>query len=232
MNRLSEIRSVLWEERQKSSHDNDPLSFSKSILSPISKLTISPLDTDRSSEIANVLERRKNSHSNDSLSSLQSMPLAASKSIFQLVVSETSMEIPTLYNSNKYEDMPPLTISIDHRGRAVFTMKNGSKQDLKDILSVMENRVISIKSTFHNKLINILIDTKCDIIYVSSRITLHNEWKKVHNLKMHGFNREIIKCLTKANIKWKMDDISSIWKNAWILPTMTYDIINTNWIEK
>jgi hypothetical protein len=53
--RLSEIRSVLQEEKRKSSHGNDSLSFSKSILSPVSKLTILPSDTDRLSEMVSVL---------------------------------------------------------------------------------------------------------------------------------------------------------------------------------
>jgi hypothetical protein len=151
----------------------------------------------------------------------------------QLVVSETSIKTLVSYNSNEYEDLPPSTTPADHSGETIFTIENGSEHNLKNILSVAGNHAISIKSTFHDKPVNILVDTRCDIVCVSSHIALYNKWKKVHDLKVHGFNREIIKCPTKTNIEWKMNNISSTWKNAWVLPAMTYNIIiSTDWIEK
>jgi Retroviral aspartyl protease len=118
-------------------------------------------------------------------------------------------------------------------GRAIFTLEDGSEYDLKDILSVTRNHTSSVKDTFHGKPINILVNTGCDIVCVSSHITPHNEWKKVHDLKVHGFNGGIINCPAKADIEWKMGNISSTWKNVWVLPAMAYDIIiGTDWIER
>jgi Retroviral aspartyl protease len=161
------------------------------------------------------------------------MPLAISKSVPQLVVSETSTKTLIPYNSNEYEDLPPSTTSADYSGEVIFTIENGSEHDLKDILSVTGNYTISVKSTFHDKPVNILVDIGCDIVCVSSHITPHNEWKKMHDLKIRGFNRRIIKCPAKVDIEWKMGDISSTWKNMWVLPAMTYNIIiSTDWMEK
>jgi hypothetical protein len=43
---------------------------------------------------------------------------------------------------------------------------------LQNILSLAENRAIIVKEIFQDKLINILVDTECDIICVLSHITL------------------------------------------------------------
>jgi hypothetical protein len=93
----------------------------------------------------------------------------------QLVVSETSTETPTPYDSDKYEDVSPPATPDGCSGETIFTMENGSEYDLKDILSVTGNHAISVKDTFHGKPINILVDIECDIICMSSCITLHNE---------------------------------------------------------
>jgi Zinc knuckle len=232
---LSEIRSVLREEGQRGSHGDDLLSSLKSILLPVSKPTISPLSTDGSSEMTGVLrgKGRKGSHGHDSLSSPKSILLVTSKSMSQPIVPETSMKTLILYDSDEDKDMPPPASPTGRSGEAIFTLEDGSEHDLKDILSVIGNHAISVKSTFHGKPINILVDTGCDIVCVSSCIALCNEWKKVHDLKVHGFNGRIVNYLAKTNIEWKMGDISSTWKNAWVLPAMTYDIIiSTDWIEK
>jgi hypothetical protein len=57
----------------------------------------------------------------------------------------------------------------------LFTMEDGSKHDLKHILNTAGNRAISIKGTFCGKPVNIFVDTGCDIVCVSSRITLKKE---------------------------------------------------------
>jgi hypothetical protein len=156
-----------------------------------------------------------------------------SKSVSQPIVLKTNTKIPTPYDSDKDEDMPPPTLPANHGDRAIFTLEDGSEHDLKDILSVTENHASSIKNTFRGKPINILVNTECDIVCVSSRIALHNEWKKMHDLKVCSFNGGIVNCPTKADIEWKMGDISSTWKNMWVLPAMAYDIIiSTNWMEK
>jgi hypothetical protein len=206
MSGLSEIGSVLREEGQRGSHGDDLLFSSKSILFPASKPTISPSDMDGSSEMMGVLqeEGQKSSHGNDPLSFLKSMLSVASKSMSQLIVPETNMKIPAAYNSDKDEDVPPLALPAGRGGGAIFTLEDRSEHDLKDILSVTGNRASSIKSTFHDKPINILVNTGCDIVCVSSRIALCNEWKKVHDLKVRGFNRGIINCPAKADIEWKM----------------------------
>jgi hypothetical protein len=50
---------------------------------------------------------------------------------------------------------------------------------------------------------------------------------------VRGFNGGIINCSAKTNIEWKMGDISSTWKNTWVLLAMVYDIIiDMDWIEK
>jgi hypothetical protein len=42
-----------------------------------------------------------------------------------------------------------------------------------------------------------------------------------------------VNCPAKADIAWSMSDITSEWKNAWVLPCMAYDIIiDTDWMEK
>jgi hypothetical protein len=54
------------------------------------------------------------------------------------------------------------------------------------------------------------VDTGCDIMCISSRIALRNEWKKVHgDLKVRGFNGELVKCPAKMDLEWEMGDISS-----------------------
>jgi hypothetical protein len=132
------------------------------------------------------------------------MPPATSKSVSQPVVSTETL---TLYDNDEYDDVSPSTTPGGCSGETIFTMENGSKHDLKDILSVTENHAISIKSTFHSKPINILINTRCDIVCVSSHIASHN--KKVHDLKVHSFNGGIVKCSTKTDIEWKMSNIFS-----------------------
>jgi hypothetical protein len=117
--------------------------------------------------------------------------------------------------------------------RTIFVLKDRLVHGLQNILSVAENRAITVKRTFCGKPINILVDTGCDIICISCRIALRSEWKKVHNLQVHGFNKDIINCLAKVDIDWKMDGISVTWKDTWVLPTMAYDIIiDTNWMQK
>jgi hypothetical protein len=54
--------------------------------------------------------------------------------------------------------------------RTIFVLKDGLVYGLQDILSVVGNRAIMVKRTFRGKLINILIDTECDIVCVLSRI--------------------------------------------------------------
>jgi hypothetical protein len=56
--------------------------------------------------------------------------------------------------------------------KTIFVLEDESVHDLQDILSLAGNRAIIVKRTFHGKLINILVNTGCDIIYVSSCITL------------------------------------------------------------
>jgi hypothetical protein len=53
----------------------------------------------------------------------------------------------------------------------LFTMEDGSQHDLKHILNAVGSRVISVKGTFYSKSVNILVDTGCDIVCISSRIT-------------------------------------------------------------
>lgn len=116
----------------------------------------------------------------------------------------------------------------------VFTMEDGTQQGLAEILGTAGARAVTVKGTFHGRPINILVDTGCDIVCVSSRIAPRSKWKKVHgDLRVQGFNGGIVKCPVKADINWKMGNISSTWKNAWVLPAMSYDIIiGTDWMER
>ena len=82
----------------------------------------------------------------------------------------------------------------------IFTMEDGSQHTLKEVLSTAGSRAITAKGTFRGKPINILFDTGSDIVYVSSRIAPRSEWKKVHGLKVRGFNRGIVNCPAKADI--------------------------------
>jgi hypothetical protein len=67
-------------------------------------------------------------------------------------------------------------------------MKDSTQQELKDIMSTVGARVITAKSKFHGKFINVLIDIESDIICIFSRIAPKSEWKKVHKLHVCGFN--------------------------------------------
>jgi hypothetical protein len=96
----------------------------------------------------------------------------------------------------------------------LFMMEDGSQHNLKHILSAAGSRVISIKGTFRGKPVNILVDTGCDIVCVSSRMALKKEWKKVHNLKVRRFNGGIVNCPAKADIDWNMGGITTAWKNV------------------
>jgi hypothetical protein len=49
-----------------------------------------------------------------------------------------------------------------------------------------------IKNTFREKEVNILVDTGCDIIYVSSRFAPRSEWKKMHDFQVREFNGELV----------------------------------------
>jgi hypothetical protein len=114
----------------------------------------------------------------------------------------------------------------------LFTMEDRSQHDLKHILNAAGSRAISIKSTFCGKPVNILVDTGCDIVCVSSRIAPRKEWKKVHNLRVCRFNGEIVNYPAKADIDWNIGGITTAWKNTWVLPAMSYDIIiGTDWME-
>jgi hypothetical protein len=59
--------------------------------------------------------------------------------------------------------------------KTMFVLKDESVHGLQDILSVVENTVITVKETFHGKPINILIDTGCDIVCISSCIASQSE---------------------------------------------------------
>jgi len=48
-----------------------------------------------------------------------------------------------------------------------------------------------------------------------------------------GFNGNPVQCSAKVDLDWKMGDIKSGWKNAWVLPDMIYDlIVGTDWMAK
>ena len=104
---------------------------------------------------------------------------------------------------------------------------------LPQVLSAAGERAITVKGTFQGKTINILVETGCDIVCISSRIAPRISWKKVHGLKVRGFNGGIVNCPAKCDIEWSMGDIATQWKNAWVLPTMAYDIIiRMDWMTK
>jgi hypothetical protein len=96
----------------------------------------------------------------------------------------------------------------------VFTMEDGSHIKLQDVLSTVGARAATIKGNFCKKPINILLDTGSDIVCVSSRIAPRSEWKKMHGLRVRGFNGGIVNCPAKADIAWIMGGIKSEWKNA------------------
>jgi hypothetical protein len=111
-------------------------------------------------------------------------------------------------------------------------MEDRSQHNLKQILRAAGSRAISVKGTFCGKPVNILVNMGYDIVCVSSRIAPRKEWKKVHNLKVHRFNGGIVNCPVKTDIDWNMGGITTAWKNAWVLPTMSYTIIiSTDWME-
>jgi hypothetical protein len=86
-------------------------------------------------------------------------------------------------------------------------LEDKSVHELQDILSIAENRAITVKKTFYGKLINILVNIGCDIVCISSHITPQSKWKKVYNLQVHGFNGDIINYPVKIDIDWKMGGI-------------------------
>jgi hypothetical protein len=50
---------------------------------------------------------------------------------------------------------------------------------------------------------------------------------------VRGFNGGTVKCPAKIDIGWEMGNITTAWKDAWVLPTMAYDIIiGTDWMQK
>jgi Reverse transcriptase (RNA-dependent DNA polymerase)/RNase H-like domain found in reverse transcriptase/Aspartyl protease len=109
-------------------------------------------------------------------------------------------------------------------------LEDGTEQ----ILSMARNQAISVQGMFQEKVVTILVDTGCNIMCISSHIASRNEWKKVHgDLKVRGFNGGLVKCPAKMDLEWEMGDISSSWKDAWVLPAMSYNIIiGTDWMEK
>jgi hypothetical protein len=70
-------------------------------------------------------------------------------------------------------------------------MENSTKREFADLFSAGA-RAITVKGVFRGKSVNILVNTGCDIVCVSSRIAPRNEWKKMHGLQVHGFNEELV----------------------------------------
>jgi Retroviral aspartyl protease len=119
----------------------------------------------------------------------------------------------------------------EKKKRLVFVLKKGEEVTLDALIGVVGSRACTFKDKYNNKNINILVDIGCDITCVASRIVPRNEWYKVHNLQVQGFNEGLVKCLTKTDITWEMGEIKTGSKTAWILPTLAYDlIVGTDWL--
>jgi hypothetical protein len=80
--------------------------------------------------------------------------------------------------------------------RTIFVLKDGSVHDLQDILSVVENKTITVKRTFHDKLINILVDT--DVTLSAFHLISHHKtserkfiiFKFVNSMRHHQLSSE------------------------------------------
>jgi len=86
-------------------------------------------------------------------------------------------------------------------------MEDGSQKKIANLRSVAGARAITVKGTFRKKQVNILVDTGCNIVCISSRLVLRSEWKMRRDLKVRGFNGRIVPCPGKAAITWKMRQI-------------------------
>ena len=102
-----------------------------------------------------------------------------------------------------------------------IAIKDSTETQLMNMVNMAGKRAITVEGYFRDKPINILVDTGCDIVCVSSQLMPRNEWKKVHKkLIVCGFNGNPVQCSAKVDLDWKMGDIKSGWKNAWVLPDM------------
>jgi hypothetical protein len=61
--------------------------------------------------------------------------------------------------------------------REVFTMEDGTQRKIGDLQSVAGARAITVKDTYKGKPINILVDTGCDIVCVTTRLIPPEERK-------------------------------------------------------
>jgi hypothetical protein len=78
-----------------------------------------------------------------------------------------------------------VAVSIkEEEKKLVFVLKKGEEVTLDALTGVVSSRACIFKSKYNNKNINILVDTRCDITCVASRIVSRNEWYKVHNLQV------------------------------------------------
>jgi hypothetical protein len=131
------------------------------------------------SESGSVLqkEEQESSYNDNSLHSLESILLPASK--LKLILKyENHNRRENLNLDNRSDEKTEFICNnevktiLSKEVRTIFILKDGSVHGLQDILSIVENRAITVKRMFRGKPINILVDTGCDIIYISSRITL------------------------------------------------------------
>jgi hypothetical protein len=150
--------------------------------------------------------------------------------------SEKAEALPVLSNHRVLEDVGvciPASLSPKPEPveKAAFILENGTETKLVDVLSAGA-RAITVKGTFRGKKVNILVDTGCDIVCISSRIAPRSEWKKMHDLQVRGFNGGLVRCPAKIDVEWEMGQIRTGWKDAWVLPCMSYDIIiGTDWLS-
>jgi hypothetical protein len=94
-----------------------------------------------------------------------------------------SLEAPQIPSNREDGEEPPALENGDSDDEdeetritgTIFTLEDGTEKSLADILSAAGDRAITVKGTFRGKVINILVDTGCDIVCVSSRIAPRKE---------------------------------------------------------
>jgi hypothetical protein len=93
--------------------------------------------------------------------------------------SENAEALSALSNHRVLEDVgvcvpAPLSPKPEPVEKAAFVLENGTETKLVDVLSAGA-RAITVKSIFWGKKVNILVDTGCDIVCISSRIAPRSE---------------------------------------------------------